>query len=460
MGRKRTGHKFQRNEWWYARVTTDVDNETIRPTVALGTKNETVAERKLQRLLAAEVPSTEEAKRAENFAELAERIYAKRIEEADAEQPGSKGPREELAQLRTYAIPVIGKLSALTLSKTDINSVLDKAKDQSLGRSAVAHLKQRMSNVFAAFQREPGGREDNPVEAASMPKFPETVVKERAVLMDEELAIYLAWEHPVKHLRNAVLERQTMACVARMFGGLRTGDLHALEWDALDVEDGVFAWGYASRKKTKKPQLLEVPEMLRPILQAWWNQAGAPLEGIVFPVRRASRLGDRVGEVRRNVSHAKAFRRDLQRAFAAAVERGEKAPAKGSRRWKQLFTETNFTLPIDFHSWRRAYAQALADADVTAQQAQALAGHADLGAHARYLRNTEKMRTMPAAALPRFKLRQKTNAIASTSTNPAESDSNALDALARKSMELHAVSTRQPLSGAEGRGFESPTARN
>jgi hypothetical protein len=171
-------------------------------------------------------------------------------------------------------------------------------------------------------------------------------------------------------------------------------------------------------------------------------------------------LGDRVGEERRNVSHAKAFRRDLQRAFVAATERGESAPAKDSRRWKQLFTETDYTLPIDFHSWRRAYAQALADADVSAQQASALAGHADLGAHARYLRNAEKMRVMPAAALPRVELSQKAKPIVSTTPNLEESDSNAPDALVRKSMELHAIAASLALSGAEGRGFESPTARN
>jgi hypothetical protein len=46
------------------------------------------------------------------------------------------------------------------------------------------------------------------------------------------------------------------------------------------------------------------------------------------------------------------------------------------------------TKPVDFHSWRRGYVQGLATADVNAQQAAALAGNADLGAHTRYLANT------------------------------------------------------------------------
>jgi hypothetical protein len=43
---------------------------------------------------------------------------------------------------------------------------------------------------------------------------------------------------------------------------------------------------------------------------------------------------------------------------------------------------------------------ALADADVNARQATALAGHASLSAHARYLANAGKMRRLPETALP------------------------------------------------------------
>lgn len=65
------------------------------------------------------------------------------------------------------------------------------------------------------------------------------------------------------------------------------------------------------------------------------------------------------------------------------------------RRERVLFTETPERLPVDFHSWRRAYSQALADADVNAQQASRLAGHDSLSAHQRYLQNAEKMARLP-----------------------------------------------------------------
>lgn len=395
MARARTGQLIWRKGWAYARVTTVIHGEKVRVCKALGTQNPLAAKRKLEKLNAADNPAGEDARRPETFTEAAERIYAQRATD------GKRYAREDLAALRKHAMPVIGPMSVVSIEPSDINSVLDRVKDVGLSRQSVQNLKQKISNVFAKLRREPGGVKVNPVEESTMPDFPKAVTKERAVLTDSEFAIYLAWQHPKKGFQDAARERQTMACVARMFGGLRTSDLHALQWDGFDVEHGGFAWGYAPRQKTRRPQLLEVPELLRPILRGWWERHGQPKRGPVFPVRRLGRLGDRVGQQRGRVSHAKAFRHDLQRAFVfGAAHSLPSAPEAGSRRWRELFEETDYTLPVDFHSWRRAYAQALADADVNAQQAAALAGHADLGAHMRYLRNAGKMRSLPEAALP------------------------------------------------------------
>jgi hypothetical protein len=108
------------------------------------------------------------------------------------------------------------------------------------------------------------------------------------------------------------------------------------------------------------------------------------------------------------VSHAAAFRKEMERAFG--VERWNEAEQRFERareytpRERELFTETDYTLPVDFHSWRRAYSQALADAGATAQQASSLAGHTSLSAHARYLANSGKMRRVPLEALPDISL--------------------------------------------------------
>jgi hypothetical protein len=142
-------------------------------------------------------------------------------------------------------------------------------------------------------------------------------------------------------------------------------------------------------------------------------QAGKPTTGHVFPPLRGKHVGkdDKTGVTheKTGVSHAKAMRRDLQAAFVAHRAANSKVPAevldtfcpaKDSARWVELFKGTEFTRPVDFHSWRRRFVQALADIGMNAQQAQKLAGHADLAAHERYLRNTTGTLTIPNEALP------------------------------------------------------------
>lgn len=69
-------------------------------------------------------------------------------------------------------------------------------------------------------------------------------------------------------------------------------------------------------------------------------------------------------------------------------------------RERELLEETEFTRPVDFHSFRRAFKQGLADAGVELQTAMTLSGATDAKTHARYLANTSKLRTVPLAALP------------------------------------------------------------
>ncbi len=429
MPRKPTGTLIWTKAGWAARIPVVVGYVDGKPVkekrwFPLGTANKTLARRKLAKLVAdAErgiVPTAETAARAEPFGYVAERVHEARVSD------GVVGAKDEIARLKAYAT-AIWDAEVTKIPTTDLNTVLDDCKAAGKSRQTVTHLKQDLRNVFAALVRE-GAVDANPADGVTMPKFPEAVRKERAVLTDQELAVYLAWEHPEKEWRNGVLERQTMACIARMFGGLRTGDLHTLCWEAFDLEPGPggtaagFTWGWAPRRKTRRPQLLEVPEMLRPILRDWWERAGRPTTGHLFPSRR----GQRAGEPKGKTSHALAFRRDLRRAFGVdGLEKRE--TIRSNRRklvrmaWKQkremtprereLFVETDFTLPVDFHSWRRAYSQALADADVNVQQATALAGHASLEAHQRYLQSGGRIRALPEAALPKLRVGVRTGAV-------------------------------------------------
>jgi hypothetical protein len=53
------------------------------------------------------------------------------------------------------------------------------------------------------------------------------------------------------------------------------------------------------------------------------------------------------------------------------------------------------TLPVDFHSFRRAFKTALAGAGVNVQQAMQLAGHSDAKTHMRYVMHLVAMRPIP-----------------------------------------------------------------
>jgi integrase-like protein len=65
-----------------------------------------------------------------------------------------------------------------------------------------------------------------------------------------------------------------------------------------------------------------------------------------------------------------------------------------------LYFETQATLPVDFHSFRRAFASALAEAGVNVQHAMRLTAHSDPRVHARYVMRTTAMRSIPEAAIP------------------------------------------------------------
>jgi integrase len=236
-------------------------------------------------------------------------------------------------------------------------------RDAGKRRQTCAHTLQAIRVVFEALRRE-GAVPSNPADDATMPRFKTEVRKERAVLSDDELARYLEWEHPIPEHWVSALERQCMACVARTFGGLRTGDLHALKWDAFELpepnapEGQGFTWGWAPRQKTRRPQKLVVPFVASVALERWWEENGKPRSGLVFPSRRS----ERAGEAKIKVSHARAFRRDLRRAFGIEgwdAKKGEFVQVRQlTARERELFEPGEYTLPVDWHSWRRAYSQA------------------------------------------------------------------------------------------------------
>jgi hypothetical protein len=434
---------------WYGRYYADVEGERVRVCRALHTENKSVARRKLAKLIAAGNVSSEEAQRPETFQEAAERV----VEEQ--RRKGMASWKDRQRRLQVYIYGKIGGLVPSAIKASHVRAILDDVRELGKSRQTMIHVKNDVSVVLKDLWKAELLPENVcqrvDVEEAS-PEATEQSKKERAVLDDNELVRYLAWQHPDETHRMATLERQTMAVVARCFGGLRTSDLHAVKWEGFTLPD--FELGYAPRKKGSrlakggKPQQLTVPEVLRPFLIDWWNRHGRPTSGLVFPLRR----GDDAGKgARKHTSHASAFRADLRRAFGIEARVWKDDKRSNGREHKRrvwetvrdltprervLLEETEFTLPVDWHSWRRRFNQALGDAGVNAQTAMKLSGHASTQAHERYLQNTQKLLTIPAEALPALTLVSGHTGLGTLAENPPQGANDEAESTAKEPLKL------------------------
>ncbi len=388
--------------------------------VSLRTSSQSIAQSKLDALIvevnagnATKAKVRRQVTKPETFEDAARRIIAQQ------ESDGVKTADDRLSMLERYAFPMVGNVAASRITATQIRSVIDHASAGKMKRddqgklyqdkedkpkaNTLKNLLRYISTVTAQLWRDEVLKE-NPCSKVQLGRHERrTVRKVRAVLEDSELLAYLGWEHPAEHHRKAVRERQTMACLSRMLGGQRSGDLHSLQWEFFDTTGGHFRWCIIPREKTGTPQRFAIPALLRPILADWWQRAGRPTTGFVFPALRDGKHSKKGEGMKHGVSHAAGLRRDLARAFGLQVwSDGRWADADRERtpRERELLTETNTTLPVDFHSFRRGWSQALEGANVNAQQAMRLTGHTNLSTHQRYLANASRTLTVPEAALP------------------------------------------------------------
>lgn len=252
-GRPGTGSLRLCAHGWAARIVTIEDGEKVRKMVRLGTTSNAVAKRKLARLLSDSTATLEglklQASRAETYAELAERVAASRNLEGIADAH-SESTRERL-----WILLEIGHLSLASVLPEHIAGIYETVRAAGRSQSSLRHVRAILRSRFQVAMNS--GLASNPLDRVRIPKV-KIDRRERAVLSDDELVRYLGWQHPQERFRLAVLERQTMSALARMFGGVRTGDLHSMMWEHFDTtNDGAFTWGVALRKKTARPQRIE-----------------------------------------------------------------------------------------------------------------------------------------------------------------------------------------------------------
>jgi integrase len=401
MPRARTGILELRKGIWHVRVTVERDGRKVRDRYTLDTTDRPTAERRKVKLLA-------DLDAGRDVDEASARASAPDTVKAYADSIGERLSEGDRANLRLHVLPGLGTMALVDVRPAHVKAVRDKVLASAAKRRTVGKVLGAARRLFA-LAVEDELLEQNPASDVRLPKqrgAEREITKPRAILTDPEIVRFLVCE-------EADLELRTLAAVARMEGGMRTSDLHAWDWTMLDLD--AFTSCTVPRTKTAAPEVLEVPELLRPVLRGWWERAGSPAAGAVFPVRKGKRAGER--KARAN-SYAGRLRRDLFRAGVVRLAPVEVPLRRQGQRTDlgkrpegtmlapnprdPLYFETPASLPVDFHSFRRAFNTALAGAGVNVQKAMKLAGHADAATHMRYVMDTPEMRQIPAAALPQI----------------------------------------------------------
>lgn len=404
-GRKRKGTLEFRGGSWHARLTITRDGESVREWFDMETTSKPVARRrmakKLLELATGEAPAREaiaaDLARRETVAEAFERIV-------DSQQKGGLvSHKERRARLAKYATPLIGNLDPTQVTAGHIREVLEGARDDGKAHQTIVHLKNDLSGVFGSLWRDQLIGE-NPMDRVIVPEGAHREERERIVLTDEEFAQFMACP-------TIDPELHTMALASRSFGGMRTSDLHAWAWSHVDLVN----WydSFVPRPKTKKHKStaknnrIVLPDVLVPVLQAWWDSKGRPTTGPVFPCRK----GPRAGLQKQKMSYARPLREALWEAGvvrplagydkalaefeALKAAKAEPAALEGAEAALkrqcliQAGSEDEY-LPLDFHSFRRSYATSLAALNLNTAQSMALAGHRSPTTHANYVKLAQR----------------------------------------------------------------------
>ena len=408
MGRPRTGHLSLRNGVWHAQLTVGKGDAAHRELYNLGTADDTLARRKLARLqLDIEdgkfptADATTPGPASERVDDYAEAWFEKRKARGVQHLGGDK------INFRLRIKGAIGGMYLCDVKPIHIRGILDRAIGEGLRHGTIVQIRNLLHNMLRAAWREEL-IESNPVDRVEVPKMRE-VVKPRCILTDDEFCAFMACD-------RVDVEIKMMSLVARTLGGMRKSDVVRWDWSMIDRVD--FAKAFIPRSKTGRPEALEVPAMVRPFLRARWEDRGQPAAGPVFPIE----IGPNAGKPRKIANTGGIAERLRRNLFVAGVvrlppviepwikpgtrtDRGKesKVPTKlAPNPADPLYFETSTTMPVDFHSFRRAYATALAEAGVNAQQAMHLAGHSNAKTHARYVMHTAAMGRVPEAALPKL----------------------------------------------------------
>jgi site-specific recombinase XerD len=403
MPRARTGTLiYKRTTGWNARIWVDVRDEGSgeiqqeRRWIPLETHDRDLAKRKLSKI-------TSMVARGEVIADVKEKAKAVdtvRSAAADfVERRKAAGvvmADDEEHWLNEYSLKTIGELEVTKVRPRDIKVILEDAKP-TLSRESLRKLRGTLDRLFD-WLWEAEVIAENPVKRTAVPDDARVDERARTMLTDPQVLVFLNGTasgpngtKPRKSAERNLLELKVMAVCSRVLGGLRTAETNRWTWDlATDPEAAEQSFemvrirrAKAKRGREGKVQKFVVPEPMRPILRLWWESQGRPLSGPVFPVTKGARKGQH--RVERGTSYAPRLRRELWRMGIRDLA---------------IHKDTQTSKRVDWHSFRRAFATSLAEANVSEQRAMHLTAHADSKVHARYVLETQAMQIIPDAAVP------------------------------------------------------------
>lgn len=421
-GRPRKATPVKTKSGHSARIWVQEEGEWVRKQVPLGTRSKVVATARGKRLLAGEAPELI-ADKSESFERAAEKVL---------EASTVKNKARVLSLLRRRAFPVFGDVPVALVTSVHIKAALTDAANELGGwTGSVRNLRDAVSMVLGALV------EDRvvPMNEASRIKFKRKDkglnahrivrrVPPRLVLTDEEftrLVERLVWEvdSGLWPFRGS-FELLVLCLSARIFG-MRTSDLHGWIWEMVDT--AAFGDAYVPRPKTDGDLLDEpddgglileawrdeprstLPEALSGWLRLWWEKAGRPASGPVFPVRQGRRAGQQKGACS---NYCRALRAALWRAGVYRPQAGFELAASDAERKKLCALQSGIArrfAPVDFHSFRRAAAtaagKAAAAGELTLRQAMEQTHHKDPQVFARYQAKEERI-TVPESSIPRI----------------------------------------------------------
>jgi len=268
-------------------------------------------------------------------------------------------------------VPELGHLRVSEVTRSDVQCVIDDMRVAGASPSTIANTLDPLRVLFRRAARDDIPTRD-PTKMLELPAVRSAVRDISAADNADELLTPL-WE----------LERVLWATA--LFAGLRRGELRALRWKDVDLENGKIkvrlSWddvaGEQSPKTASGARELPLTSALRRELAAWrLRRGGPPADDLVFGEGQTRPFP--TSSVDRD---AKCAWRDARRERLDELEQelaGATRKADRERVTRELERERSRKWGMTLHAARHAYASTIIDAGLSAVAVKTYMGHSSI----------------------------------------------------------------------------------